>query len=188
MDNLDNYKQFETVLNLSKKRKFPTIGETSPNAHKSNWDLTDFYFIYDLSKKDIGKYLNTWFVGNVMKNKDGDVYTDEMWTVKKTDKETSDNLYRRKINPISLSIMCPTGARFKKNDEGEIINYQMKAQIHSIDDSSYGIWFDDMKLDELKRIRTKIMEWINAYKEINGEEFLDICISLGANEDSKDYN
>lgn len=66
--------------------------------------------------------------------------------------------------------------------------YDMKAQIHSIDDSSYGIWWFNMPLEELKSIKPKLMKWISSKDEINGEEFLNLCVSLGADEDRKDYN
>ncbi len=189
MENLNDYKQFnENILNLSKKRKFPTLGERDGKVHKGSWGHSDVYSIYHLSKKDLGKYLNTWFVGEVVLGKYGDTLTDEMWTVKRVDKQTADNLYRKNINPIRIAIMCPTGARFKKDESGVITNYQMKAQIYSIDDSSYGVWFGDMKLEDLKKIRPQIMEWINDQDEVNGDEFIDFCLSLGADPDSVDYN
>lgn len=181
----------EYISNLSKKRKFPTIGEINPQAHKSNWSSTEFYHIYHLSKKEIGKYLNTWFRGEQFKGKDDVIYRDEMWTVKKMDEETASCLYRRDINPISINIMCPIGGRFKTNENGEKL-YQMKAEIHSIDDSSYGIWWGPQvggfTFEELEKTRYKLMHWINAMKVINGEEFLEVCVSLGADPETKDYN
>jgi len=164
----------DKILNLSKVRKFPER----------------MYDIYDMSKNELGKFLNTWFVGKVIYKKDI-LLRDEMWTVKKVDKETADMLYRRNINPICIWIMPPTGLRFRQNEEGEDL-YEMKAQIFSIDDSSFGIWWNDVPLEELKKIRIRLMEWINVHgsglANINGEEFLDICVHMGADEDSKDYN
>ena len=115
-----------------------------------------------------------------------------MITLKKVDKETATHLYHRKYNPISLIIMCPTGAKWKQTLNGDYL-YEMKAQIHSIDDSSYGIWWtyydgSALPLNELIKIRKKLMTWINSKVEINGEEFLDYCVTLGASEEQKDYN
>lgn len=110
-----------------------------------------------------------------------------MWITKKVDEETSSHLYNEIYNPISLTIMCPTGARFKQNTNGEDL-YQMKAQIYSIDDSSYGIWFYEVPYNELEEIRTNIMKWINTKPIINGDEFLQYCVSVGGDESSIDYN
>lgn len=177
---ISNFEKFnENVLNLSKIRKFPT----------------NFYDIYDLSKRELGNFLNTWFSGeiqffselksNKVKAKDPNfidfLLRDEMWIVKKTDKETSSRLYNRNINPISIRILCSM-----KNPENGL--YNMKLQIHSIDDSSFGIWFDEKELSVLKSIREKLMKTINNYDEINGDELLNHCIELGANKDSIDYN
>jgi hypothetical protein len=176
----------ESVSNLSKIRKWKVYDEKRNPA-------SDLYFIYDLSKKELGKYLNTWFTGIVAKSKDGDrIYRDEVITVKKVDNETKQHLCHKQYNPVTITIMCPTGARFKQDEAGNDL-YEMKAQIHSIDDSSFGVWWSDyygsgLPLDKLKKIRDRIMYWINLHTELNGEQFLDYCISLGASEESKDYN
>ena len=60
--------------------------------------------------------------------------------------------------------------------------------VHSVDDSSYGIWWMNKPIDELKEIRTKVMKWINEQQLVNGEKFLDFCVSLGADEGQRDYN
>jgi DNA polymerase elongation subunit (family B) len=61
----------------------------------------------------------------------------------------------------------------------------MKAQIYSIDDSVFGIWWMEKSLEELKEIRIELMNWINKENILNGEKFLDYCISLGADIDTK---
>jgi hypothetical protein len=67
-----------------------------------------------------------------------------------------------------------------------ITPFDMKAMIHSIDDSSYGIWFQDKELTELEEIRFKIMKYVDSVKVINGEDFLNYCESLGGTD--KGYN
>lgn len=189
MKNIKTYHQHnESILNLSKTRKFPTYGETNRGTHHSYDEYTDFYYIYHLNKKDIGKYLNTWFSGNhiVDKNKKF-IARDEMWTVKKVDDETASHLYNRTINPIEITIMCPTGAKFKQNENGEDL-YEMKATLRSIDDSSYGIWFNNKSYSELEEIRFQIMKWINNKPIINGDKFIEYCVSVGGDESSIDYN
>lgn len=101
-------------MNFCNKRKFPD----------------HFYDVYKLSKHDRGKYLNTWFKGEYFAaKKDKDIiYTDDWWTYKKVDKDTSWRLYNIRYNPIELGIMCPTGAKFKVNEAGEKL-YNMLAII-----------------------------------------------------------
>jgi hypothetical protein len=182
----------ENVSNLAKIRKWDTY-DFSNRRKKDQRDTSDLYFTYNLKKDELGKYLNTWFTGVVSKSKDeSKIYRDEMITLKKVDKETATHLYDRDYNPISINIMCPTGAKFKQDENGNDL-YIMKAQLHSIDDSSYGIWWDDQygtgyPLDKLMEIREQLMKWINAHPIINGEKFFDICVSLGAVEETKDYN
>ena len=66
---------------MSKVRKFPTYGETRDERSGKYSDRTDFYYIYELNKDEIGKYLNTWFKGSHTEYK-GYVTNDEVWTVK----------------------------------------------------------------------------------------------------------
>lgn len=178
----------ENISNLSKVRKWKTYLDS---GIKNN-DNTDFYFTYNLKNSELGDYLNTWFTGKSVTSKNEDILRDEMITLKKVDKESAAHLYGKKYNPISIIIMCPTGAKWKQAINGDYL-YEMKAQIHSIDDSSYGIWWtyqdgSALPLNELIEIRKKLMTWINSKIEINGEEFLDYCVTLGASEEQKDYN
>ena len=190
---VNNFEKFvESVSNLAKVRKWDT-NDVSGRRKKDQRQVSDLYFTYNLKKDELGKYLNTWFTGVVMKSKDGKTYRDEMITLKKVDKETAQHLYDREFNPVSVDIMCPIGAKFKQDENGDDL-YTMKAQIHSIDDSSYGIWWDDYyngtghPLEKLMQIREEIMKWVNSKPVLNGEEFLDYCLSLGASEETKDYN
>lgn len=168
----------ENVINLSKIRKWKMT-----NNH------SDMYFIYELPKSELGKYLNTWFEGLVTLSKSKDfTINDEMITLKRVDKDTSYRLYHKEYNPVSINIHCPIGGKFKLDENGNKF-YQMKAKICSVDDSQFGIWWDDKyTLGELKDIRTKLMNWVNTKPILNGDEFLDYCVVLGADENSKDYN
>jgi hypothetical protein len=179
----------ESVINLSKNRKFPD----------------NFYDVYKISKQELGNYLNTWFPGEVkylsdlpsnkVKLKRGELndclLSDEVWTVKKVDEESATKLYGRYINPISISIRTPfSRLKVTETTKGEKL-YDMKVQLHSVDDSQFGIsWcYEDSKpLNELKELRENIMKWINSKPIINGQELLDYCVSLGANKESIDYN
>lgn len=173
----------EDLSNYSKKRKWKT--------YPGRTDI-DLYFVYKLDKKERGKYLNTWFDGEVIFSKEGFLLKDEVVTLKEVDEKTANHLYRRKYNPIFIFINRPY--RRTKKEKDEVINkefYQMKAEICSIDDSSYGIWWnewDGYTIDVLKEIRLELMKWINSKPIINGEEFFTKCINLGADPESKDYN
>lgn len=159
------------------------------------WDkstnYTDYYFIYDLNTDELQKYLNNWFEGEKSTSKSSNkVLRDELITLKKCDEETTYRLYSEVYNPVSINIMCPTGARFKQNVDGVDL-YEMKAQIHSLDDASYGIWWSNygnnsLPIEDLYEIREKIVSWLDSKDEVNGEEFLDYCESLGAVD--RDYN
>ena len=78
------------------------------NISKKEWNGNG---VYSLSKKDLGKYLNTWFRNEFHESKSLTkkmIYTDSMITLKKCDKETTSNLYKIKYNPLYISIMCLT--------------------------------------------------------------------------------
>jgi len=153
------------MINFCKKRKFP------------DWH----WFVYDLKKSEQGNWLNTWFEAEDWIDKYKKVHKrNEYWTVKKVDEESACHLYRRYYHPIFISIMLS----YRKNRAEW--PFTMKAQICSPDDSSYGIWFQDMPLDKLEQIRLEIMKWINSQSIINGEKFLTVCEELGGVD--KDYN
>jgi len=171
-DDFDEEEFFEIDYKYDNLPKFPTYENRE-----------DYYFIYDLNKNELGKYLNRWFSGVSIEHK-GEIISDNVITIKIVDGETRRHLYYKKYNPISLSIMKLGGN--KKHD--------MKCSIRSIDNSSYSIWFHNRDYDELKQIREKLMNWIDTTgigkwsDGINGENFLKICISNGAYEHTIDYD
>lgn len=172
-------KLFEELINLSKIRKWPTNEENNRNYKGDK--SSDMYFTYELPKKDIGKYLNTWFEGEYHVAKNGVGIRDERITLIKVDEETSSRLYNIDINPLSINIIPSYRTKVK-------YNHDMKIQIHSIDDSSFGIWWIDRELDDLNNIRTDLMSWVSNQKIINGENLLDYCVSVGADNNQRDYN
>jgi len=166
------------MLNLVKNKKFP-------DRH---------FFVYRLSKQELGSYLNLWMAAEPIyttskshkrrkhRGQNTVLVSDSWNTVKKVDAATALNLYGYKYNPISLYLFSLFP--YKKKD----MKYSLKAVIHSVDDSSFGIWWKKDDYDKLSPIRLKVMEWINTQKIINGEEFLKQCILLGADESTIDYN
>jgi len=179
---MKHIKLFEELSNISNIRKWPSY----PGREDR-----DIYFVYDLSKNERGKYLNVWFQGQKMdqilppnRKRKTEVrnYHEEMITLKKVDKETASHLYNREFNPIAIWI---------SSSYRNIGEFDMKAHMYSIDDSSYGIWWKSPSLEELKSIRSELMKWIDQFglkNPINGEEFLNKCVELGADESTKDYN
>ena len=160
----------------------------------------NIYSVYKLNKRQLGDYLNIWFCKSILRsdlpqNKvkvkrgildDDFVISDNACTVKSVDEKTALCLYNKRYNPISIKIMCPSGAIFQYSD-GEKL-YNMKCQIHSIDDSQFGIYFNNFKIEDLRNKRIQLMEFIDNRKKINGEELLTYCIELGADEKTIDYN
>lgn len=98
------------------------------NISKKN-NLSNEYVVYHTTKHNIGRYLNTWFLETIKKNNNYYYYK----TCKKVDKDTASHLYWRFYNVVSIYINCTSN---------KCIEHHMKAMIHSIDDSSYGIWFE----------------------------------------------
>lgn len=161
----------ESLSNLSKTRKW----NMTPQGY------SDMYFVYRLPKSKIGEYLNTWFVGEVRNSTRGSFKSnDEMITLKEVDQDTANHLYNRKYNPVVIRIMNA----FQKDAN----LYQMKLVIRSVDDSSYGIWWNDTDLESLEATRVELMKHINTLPVVNGEQLLDYCVTLGADPTSKDYN
>ena len=141
------------MINICKIRKFP------------DWA----YFVYDLSKQDRGKWLNVWFEREPFLHKGKLLPRNEYCTLKEVDEESMNHLYGRKFNLVSIFII----PSYKKENP-----FNMKAMIHSIDDSSYGIWFN-WPLAGLESRRLLIMKWVSERSVINGGKFLDYCESLG---------
>jgi len=148
------------MINICKIRKFP------------DWH----YFVYYLSKQDRGKWLNVWFQEEDCLYKGKKYSPNNYCTLKEVDKESMFHLYGRRFNPVSIFIINS----YKKENP-----FSMKVMIHSVDDSSYGIWFD-FPLEGLECRRLLIMKWISERSIINGEKLLDYCESLGG--EDRDYN
>ncbi len=138
----------------------------------------NYYFIYKLNDKDKIPYLNQWFVTEKYKEKNNIIVHDEIITFKNVDKNTSYHCYNEMINPIIIFIMCIPNSNL----------YNMKTQICSIDDASFGIWWNNIKLSDLYKIRKYIINYINSKHIINGEDLLNYCVTLGADTKTKDYN
>lgn len=101
--------------------------------------------------------------------------TDTLWTLKRVDKETSRFLYNEEINPVKIFIR-------KYGDK-----YSLKAQLCSIDNSSYSIWKDGSYKD-LQIVREYVKKYLEEIDVLNGEDFLKKCIELGCDEKSIEYD
>lgn len=156
------------------------------NVHPSNYGRRDVYWLYSLAYDKVCEMIDEWFIGEVSKHETKEItYVDEIITVKVCDAETTNSLYRRPINPVTLRIMCPLGAKFKSNERDELL-YNMKVHVHSIDDSSYGIWFNEIPMKTMLWLREEVKKYLDSKEVINGEELLNYCESLGGVD--KDYN
>lgn len=150
----------------------------------------DFYVVYQLSLKEIHDYktsvLDEWFIYEKNENKNF-LINDSIITVKRCDEETTKGLYGRVYNPLKLKIQCPTGAKFNKDDKGNLL-YNMIVTICSIDDGSFTIWFEEIPLKKLYYIREEIKKWVDEKYFINGNELLTYCELLGANPETIHYD
>jgi hypothetical protein len=125
------------------------------------------YFVYDLDSNEIKPFLNMWFNDSSSK--------DKIWTVKEVDSTTRYRLYGKSYNPVSISIVT-----------NRMQGISMKAMIHSVDDASYGFWFNDKTKKELLEIRNKLKDWLDDHKILNGEDWMKYGKSIGA--EDFDYN
>lgn len=165
------------MLNISKKRRFSGPDDNCP------------YHIYNFTRKKRGDYVNVWFPGEeiqVKKSKKNYLWDyDTLWTIKKVDKKTAGCLYNREWNPVCMSIHRSYSA-FLKDKNSTLCDF--RAIIYSIDDSSFAIYWTEMERKDLEPIRLEIMKWIDSQKILNGEEFINYCVSKGANPETIDYN
>lgn len=132
----------------------------------------DYYEIY----KNPNYYLNRWFIGFNKKVKK--YLIDEIVTVKQTDEKTSLHLYNKNINPVILRISDYTN--YNKN-------CYMTATIFSIDDTCYTIEFYK-ELNILFEIRDNLVDYLDKLELINGDDFLNKCIELGADDKTISYS
>ena len=158
----------------------------TPDERYPNYKRCEVYDLYKMNISDVADMMGENYKGAFETLKDGcTVVRDEIIRVVLCDEETTRRLYRIPINPLTVKILCPVGAKFKQDDKGKDL-YNMKAQIHSIDDSQYGIWFQDLPFSTLEHIRKLILDYVSENYLINGEDFLTFCELLGGVD--KDYN
>lgn len=167
-------------------------------------------FYISFKNNELGEYLNTWFNDGLYIGNDI-IYLDSLITLKKVDKDTANQLYHRPFNPLSifinvehksLSIYLEQDKINKKHEKPNKkkslikplpqILYTMKCHLHSVDDSSFGIWWNPTaSIEDLINKRLELMNWVNQFNIknlLNGEKLLDKCVELGANPEEKDYN
>lgn len=130
-------------------------------------DRSKIYWLYDLGPQERLHYLNIW--RKVKYSETGKPYLINQYiTLKKVDADTKSFLYGRTYNPVTISHL-------------NYPEYPYKAQIWSIDDSQYGIWFKQLDM-------FRLMDWISNQKVLNGGEFITQCIDFGADPSTVDYN
>jgi hypothetical protein len=135
-------------------------------------DVGDLYFLYHLSEVDRKKYLNTWTTLLISPE------SDTFFTLKEVDLQTSFMLYNIKFNPVCLNI-----SKQPVSPYGEGCDFVWIAifYIMSIDDSSFTIWFEDKTKEEYEKIRLEMVSWLNDQEILNGNNFIEYCLKLGAN-------
>lgn len=146
---------------------------------------SDLYFIYDLGEQEINQYLDKWFKGVKLKYNNGLWYS-EVITIKAVDNETAKKLYGHTYNPLTITVL--PFAKWDGTNYTYGPKYSMIARIHSIDDSSFGIWWEDNTIKDLIKVRKKLIKEIDSLKTVNGEKFLNMCKELGADPSTVDYN
>lgn len=147
-----------------------------------------FYGVYKLILDIVRNYVGEWFLLEEAVAPTGEYYNQSYMTIVHCDLETTRNLYNCAYNPLIISIVCPTGAKFKKDDKDRLL-YYMIVSINSIDDASFTIWFKETPLTKLVHIRKQIMAYVKQKDDyINGTELLKFCAELGADWESRHYD
>jgi hypothetical protein len=130
----------------------------------------DEYFVYRTSEEDlVFNWCDKWF--SDVETTISPRYFERVWSVKYVDEETATHLYDNRYNPFSICI----SSQYKRET-----HFAVKAMIHSIDDSSFGVWFKDLSLEDAKEIRDKVAAWLDTKKTLNGKEFFAYCKEIGA--------
>lgn len=93
------------------------------------------------------------------------------------DDKSAAHMYGVYLNPLTLTVR-----QFK--------GYPLCLDvcINSIDDSTYSIYFYNNDVDTLMEYQSKIVNYIKNNKPLNGEKFLNYCVSIGGDEDSISYD
>ena len=157
---------------------------------KENYIENSHYFfgVYKLTLDAVRQYIGEWFLLEEKIAPTGEYYNQSYMTIVNCDAATSRSLYDCAYNPLIISIVCPDGAKFKKDDKDRLL-YNMIVSINSIDDSSFTIWFKEIPLTKLVHIRKQIMAYAEQKDHyLNGEELLKFCAELGADWESRDYD
>lgn len=155
-----------------------SIRERRKLAKRTNH--TNEYHIYRLDEEDlVFNWCDKWFKDKCDVLNNDKYYYNAIWTVKKVDIETSYHLYNREYNPCSIKIMTS----YKDPS-----TFALKAQMHSVDDSSYGVWFNKLTLDAAETLREKFVKHLDSQKIFNGIKFITFAKELGATEKDIDYN
>ena len=162
-------------------KNFPTFADTRRNELSKrelkklkNSSQTDSYFIYQTNEEEIVfEWVDKWFKDASFINNEQRYYS-KIWSIKKVDEKTSKYLYNKLYNPFSIVIQ--TDYPYKDRN-----TLAIKAMIHSIDDSSIGIWFNNLTLERAEHLRNKIVEYIDSQLILNGDSFINFTIEeLGA--------
>lgn len=139
------------------------------------------YEIYYKTKKELNVFLSNWF--HTYEKYKNQFFKDVLWTVKRVSTKSRAFLYGQLYNPVFVNIMPELSSDYKTISG----IYSMKAQIMSIDDSSYGIWWRRYKnYKELREIREYVCGYIDNNKILDGDNFLSFCEKYGGID--KDYN
>lgn len=160
------------------ERNFPTHVETRDLSRRElrkrrNTPQTNEYFVYALNEEDlVFNWVDQWFRDST--DVTDPYYAVTVWTVKKVDEQTSWHLYNREYNPFSIRIMNDLAP-----EQGKATSYRIKAMMHSIDDSSYGVWFKNLTLEQAEALRDTIAEYISSQLIFNGDAFFKFTESIG---------
>lgn len=138
------------------------INQFPERTTKNGVKYRDYFFIYE--EENPKQFVNKCYNSRI----------NNFTIIKKVDQQTANRLYGRLYNPISIFVVNYSGKPM------------IKAMIHSVDDSSFGIWWN--KNEVFSIIKKQLFKYLKSKQEVNGKEFLNKCISLGADPKTIDYN
>lgn len=142
---------------------FPALKDTviEQRSIKKIKDSSDPFFIYDVPEQIKNLYLNRWFKDKSRKHC--------IWTVKRCDEETAYFLGDY-INCFSLDYR-------KEYDSNK---WCCRGVMHSIDDTSYNVWWNGKTQAEANEFYNNVKKFISKSHVFSGKGYIQWALKNGA--------
>lgn len=141
-----------------------------------DYNLADSYDMYKLiDEKRIYPPLliNKWFYAETKSfanNKS--IVREEYIRLVQVDENTFYHCYCKIFNPICISLSALPGKAYNKELIGEL-----KIGLNTIDDSYYGVRFENVSREQVEELIDKVDEYLNSVDYLSKTHFLDFLVN-----------